>query len=63
MVRRTLAREITIVLAAKIVLLAGGYWLFFGPDRRLDVTPDVIRDHLSPAAAGIRDLRGPEDRS
>jgi len=63
MVRHTLAREITIVLAAKIVLLAGGYWLFFGPDRRLDVTPELILDHLSPAVSTSRDLRSPEDRS
>ncbi len=61
--RHTLAREITIVLVAKAVLLASGFWLFFGPEQRLDVTPELIRDHLSPTASDSRDFRGLEDRS
>lgn len=46
-----LAREIGIVLAAKVVLLFCGFWLFFGPDTRPHLTPDGVLQHLSAAAA------------
>lgn len=43
-----LARDIFVVLAVKVLLLASGFWFFFGPDQRLDVTPGGVHEHLSP---------------
>lgn len=48
MPRRRLAREIAAVLVVKVLLLAGLFVAFFGPDRRLDVTPDAMQRWLSP---------------
>lgn len=45
-----LAREISIILLIKLVLLVSGFWLFFGPQTRPHLTPDDILEHLSAAA-------------
>jgi hypothetical protein len=49
MLRPRLAREIAAVLVIKVLLLAGLFWLFFGPDQRPVVTPDAVHRLLSPA--------------
>jgi hypothetical protein len=45
---RRLARDIAVVLTVKVALLAAIFWLFFGPDRRPDVTPEAVHRLLSP---------------
>lgn len=49
MLRQRLAREIAIILCIKVLLLAGLFWLFFGPERRARVTPDAVHRLLLPA--------------
>jgi hypothetical protein len=53
--RPTLVRDITILLVVKVVLLFCGYWFFFGPQDRTQVTPAGIRDHLAPAVPATAD--------
>ena len=52
--RHRLTRDLSIVLVIKALLLLAGFWFFFGPDQRLDVTPASIERHLMPAAEGAR---------
>jgi type II secretory pathway component PulM len=41
-----LRREIIVLIAAKVLLLAVLYVLFFSPEHRLNATPERIRAHL-----------------
>jgi hypothetical protein len=52
--RHRLTRDLSIVLAIKALLLCAGFWFFFGPDKRLEVTPASIESHLMPPAKGAR---------
>jgi hypothetical protein len=52
MLRPRLAREIAAVLVIKVLLLAGIGWLFFGPERQVEVTPDAVHRLLAPAHRG-----------
>lgn len=47
--RRTLVRDLAVIFAIKVALLVCGYWFFFGPEQRLDVTPSRFIEHLAPA--------------
>jgi len=49
--QQRLAREIAVVLTVKILLLLAIFLLFFGPERRPDITPDVLHRLLAPAPA------------
>jgi hypothetical protein len=46
MSRHSLARDIAVVLTVKVVLLVAGYFAFFGPETRVQVTPDGMREHV-----------------
>ncbi len=50
MFRHPLAREITIVLVAKLLLLLFGFFLFFGPQTRPSLTPEGILERFSATA-------------
>ena len=43
---KALRREIVVLLAAKIMLLAALYWLFFSPSHRIEPTPERMQSHL-----------------
>lgn len=49
--QQRLAREIAVVLTVKILLLLAIFLLFFGPERRPDITPDLLHRLLAPAPA------------
>lgn len=51
MPRQRLAREIAVVLTVKVLLLLALFLLFFGPERRPDMTPDLLHQLLAPAPA------------
>lgn len=53
--RRTLAREIVVVLAVKVAALAALYFLFFGPGHRPDLTPETMERAILGAATGFSD--------
>jgi hypothetical protein len=50
--RHPLVRDIALVLVVKTLLLIAGYWFFFGPDKRLDVTAPLIEAHLFSSPSG-----------
>ena len=51
MPHQRLVREIAVVLSVKILLLLAIFLLFFGPERRPDITPDVLHRLLAPTSA------------
>jgi len=53
--RRSLVREIALVLVVKLVLLLLGFWCLFGPDQRPDLSPADVLDHLSGSSVWVDD--------
>lgn len=46
MSRHPLARDIALVLTVKALLLVAGFFAFFGPETRVQVTPESMRAHV-----------------
>lgn len=60
-IHRSLRREILFVLIVKVLLLVGGFWFFFGPQSRPDLSSDHIYEQLSPGALPPHATRTEED--